>query len=164
MNKLYINTIFVYLNLFLLHGLLRRTLQSCVCVSVLSLTFFFFFCLLFVYIVTSIYERTLDVASFSSLKLRIGGCSSCLFLFKFCLFTVFVLFCLPQHVTRRVVVYLLRLLFCLHFLCIITTFIRFCWFGLQVCEWVKDDASLWLCVCFDRFNEEIEQVKKNKLR
>lgn len=113
MNKLYINTIFVCLNLFLLHGLLRRTLQPRLCVSVLSLTFFL--CLLFVYIVTSIYERTLDVASFSSLKLRIGGCSSCLF---FCLnsalFTVFVLLHSTRYTSSRVVC-LLRLLFCLHF-------------------------------------------------
>lgn len=52
-----------------------HTAIACVCFNV-------FFCLLlFVYIVTSIYERTLDVASFSSLKLRIGGCSSCFVLF-----------------------------------------------------------------------------------
>lgn len=60
--------------------------------------------------------------------------------------------------------YLLRLLLFVYirFICIITTFIRFCWFGLHVWMWVSEwgDASLCLCVCFDRFNEEIEQVKK----
>lgn len=74
----------------------------------------FFFCLLFVYIVTSIYERTLDVASFSSLKLRIGGCSSCLFV---CLNSacLLFLFCLPQLVTRRVCcVSIAAVVVCLH--------------------------------------------------
>lgn len=44
-----------------------------------------------------------------------------------------------------------------------TTFIRFCWFGF-IRVWVSEMMRLCLCVCvFDRFNEEIEQVKKNKV-
>lgn len=73
-----VEQISVYINttlLCLVHGLLRH----CFAFNVL-----FVYC--FVYNIYKYFERTLDVASFSSLKLRIGGCSSCFFvLFKFLL-------------------------------------------------------------------------------
>lgn len=70
-----------------------------------------------------------------------------LFCFKFCLFTV----CLHTSHAELVCIYCgfcfvyIRLLF----LCILTTFIRFCWFGLQVCVcgWVSGMMRLCVVVC-----------------
>lgn len=149
--------LFVCLNLFLLHGLLRL----CVKFNVFLL---FTVCL---YRYKYIWKNTwCCIILVSETKdWRLFELFVCL---NSVAYSVLCLFCSTQHGTRWVVVYLLRLLFCFVYirffcsLCIITTFIRFCWFSLQVCVWVSE--MMRLCGCVDKFNEEIEQVKKNKLQ
>lgn len=128
------------------------------------------------FVTVNVYERTLDVASFSSSSETKDW--RLFELFKF-LLTVFVVFCCCLNaLTHWQCVGELSWILCVCFYCglfvfcfvlftlslYITTFIRFCWFSdyyeclcVDVFVWAGMNASVW--VCFDRCNEEIEQVK-----
>lgn len=140
--------------------------------------FFFNFLFTFssvLFVTVNIYERTLDVASFSSSSETKDW--RLFELFKF-LLTVFVVFCCCLNALTHwqcvgelswILCVCVSIAACLFFVLFtlslyITTFIRFCWFSdyykclcVDVFVWAEMNASVW--VCFDRCNEEIEQVK-----
>lgn len=167
MNKLYID-----IRSFLFCFYFYTRVAAAVCFFLTFCLHYLLFCLLpLIYMK----EHLMLHHSHLLLKLRIGGCSSCLnscLLFLLC----FVVVSTHWHTDSVLVSWVefcvcVSIAACLFFCFVlftlslyITTFIRFCWFSdyyeclcVDVFVWAGMNASVW--VCFDRCNEEIEQVK-----